>query len=280
MPSTYDLPRHTSIKLLSREAWERIDLLEGWLAFEAADFSYSLVQHQSAVGPIGTILELGVYKAKYLSALYFASRDSPLLGVDAFLQGIGNPLSPEDAQSAELLMRANVIAVNGEDSRLKILRADTMVLTPEVLFKHAGARLRLVHIDAGHEAANVMHDLALASALLHEAGVIVADDAFNFTTPGVPEGLFTYLLTQSNGQLAPFAYCGNKLFMCRPAFHASYLNFSKAFAKERQHFEYATKTLERAAINEQLGFTPTLFGFEVFPFVEISSTDWQARHYN
>jgi hypothetical protein len=254
---------------LETSDWNRINNIEGWLAFEAADISYSLIRQQLQHGLAADLLELGVHRAKYLSALYLAGRDAAMsvVGIDAFFQQGGVPMGDEFAVTAELLMRENVRSVAGDDAKLKIIRADSMKLESAALRKEIGAEFSFISIDAGHEAENVVNDFRLLTPLLRDGGVIAADDVYNFAIPGVAEGFFHYFTKFGEGSLAPFAYCGNKLFLCKPSYHAFYLAFVKEFASKRAAMDYCRNTIGRSEGNKDQGFTPKLLGYEILPFV-------------
>ena len=91
------------------------------------------------------------------------------------------------------------------------------------------------------------------------------DDAFNFGTPGVIEGIAEFFFRHKPA-LAPFAQCYNKLFVTTPDFHARYLGATLQFVEEM-----ALPTCERTRAqrreNQTYDFTPMMFGYEVVPFI-------------
>ncbi|HLY54396.1 MAG TPA: glycosyltransferase, partial [Stellaceae bacterium] len=110
--------------------------------------------------------------------------------------------------------RLNCTAHLGTDRRILPLASDSLRLSPEDLGGTEGRRFRMFSIDGGHTPGHVLNDLALAEAVLDERGFVVVDDFYNPAWPGVNEGIHRYWF--SGGRLRPFAYGGNKLFLCRP----------------------------------------------------------------
>src|SRR6185436_5782206 len=105
----------------------------------------------------------------------------------------------------------------GVGDRIRILRGSSAALTPD----QTGTRCRIVHIDGGHESADVHADLAVADRALLDDGIVVLDDFHNFAWPGVAEGFFSYMRDEP-GQFAPLAIGFNKGLVCRPAAHAAW----------------------------------------------------------
>ena len=113
-----------------------------------------------------------------------------------------------------------------------------------------------------HDAA----DLALVEPLTTEYTVIAADDVFNPQTPGVMEGLCRHFAAHPRTVLAPFAWAGNKLFLCHWEAHATLLAYVHGLLDDPDAPPYIAKSRAVRAHNQRLGFAPALFGYEVFAF--------------
>ncbi len=240
---------------------ERVDAIPGWLHVEAALLTAHLVEAQREAGLSGPTLEIGVYKGKYLSLLYWLSCPGEVVvGVDLF---VGTP----DARGDVELVTANVAKACGEAKRLRIVVADSLELTSDALAKETGgAPLRFVSIDGGHTREIVLRDLESSYPLLGKGGIMALDDAFNSTTPGVIEGIADFFL-RGKPDLAPFALCYNKMFVTTPDFHATYLREAQRFAEETTWLPMHERTRARQAENRDVGFTTRLFGYEVISFL-------------
>jgi hypothetical protein len=240
----------------------RVEPIEGWLHAEAARLTSHLVRAQHASGVFGPTLEIGVYKGKYLAVLYELSRpDEDVVGVDLFV-------GSEDTLKDAAAVKSNVAAACGDSLRLSMLVEDSLELTSAKLASHArGGCYRFISIDGGHTRELVRHDLAVAAPLLIDGGIIALDDAFNHSTPGVMEGIAQFFL-ESRPRLAPFAVCYNKLFVTTPEFHDRYLRHALAFLEQgAAGLPTQARTLQRRKENAAIGYTPTLFGYEVLPFL-------------
>ena len=75
-----------------------------------------------------------------------------------------------------------------------------------------------------------MLDLAIAEAVL-ERGVLALDDFMNYYWMGVTEALFRYFERTLGSTLVPFAYCRQKLFLCRSDDADDYAETTATFLK-------------------------------------------------
>jgi len=239
----------------------RVGPIPGWMYPEAALFTAALARAQRALGVTGPTLELGVFQGKYLAVLYRLSDPAePVVGVDLFV-------GAADKEAAAGAVRANIATACGDASRLRIVVADSLELTGEKLARGAGARdYRFISVDAGHTRELVLRDLETATPLLRPGGIMALDDAFNFCTPGVIEGIAEFFLRRKPA-LAPFAHCYNKLFVTTPECHARYLDAARSFVEEMDGLPTCARTRAQCEENRSCGFSPTLFGYEIVPFV-------------
>lgn len=237
-----------------------IEPIPGWLHAEATLLTAHLVTVQHDQGLAGPTLEIGVFKGKYLSVLYKLSQPEELVvGVDLFV-------GAADQQKAADRARSNIAAACGEADRLKIVVADSLQLTGERLAEEVGGKLKFVSIDGGHTRELVLHDLEVTYPHLHPGGIMALDDAFNHTTPGVTEGIAD-LFFRFKPALAPFAHCYNKLFVTTPEFHGQYLRETLQFLDEAISLPTNERTLRRRKENQNVGFSPMIFGYEIVPFL-------------
>ena len=123
-----------------------------------------------------------------------------------------------------------------------------------------------ISVDAGHLAADVAHDLAMIEPLTGERTVVAADDVFNPKTPGVMEGLCRHFIARPDSVLAPFAWAGNKLFLCHRATHPTLLAYVHGLLNNAATPSYIVKTRAGRAQNHALAFVPSLFGHEILAF--------------
>jgi hypothetical protein len=172
----------------------------GWFTMQAACIWDSLLNFQSSSKVSGHFLEIGVWKGRsaLLSTLH-ASEDEECVYVDM--------LPIEEA-------RANLRSVR--TSGLHFIRATSRNLVAAMLPESATSGYRWIHIDGEHSGIAVEHDLAFASSLLGERGIIVIDDFF---TPSYPQITFAVLdhLRAHPKSLVMFLCGFNKAYLCHPS---------------------------------------------------------------
>ena len=254
--------------------------IEGWLEPDAAGLTARLCRLQAALGTRSGVLELGVYRGKYLALLAALHRDAgvPVLGVDMFIQRIGEAIATEHVPYFTAVIVDAVLHAAPGTVPLVIAKP-TAEVPPGQLLEHCPAGFSFVSVDAGHEVGDVVHDLGLAASVLAPAGIVALDDAFHGALPGVSEGLIRYLLRDAprdtpgdgpeEGGLAAFAFCGNKLFLCRPGFHAAYLAYARWLAALPDGEGYLARTAAQHRADGAVGFTPRLAGRELVAFVPL-----------
>jgi len=196
--------------------------IEGWWSIEDRDFCLSIMRMQRQRRSAGAALELGVHHGRFIALL--CSRYESVVGIDAWLDEFGADLDPESVRYVERRVEEACLAFCGRAPRL--VRSKTKAIPAEMLDRYS-----FIHIDAGHEAEDVLADLVLASRHLAPEGVIVLDDAFASLTPGVCEAVFTF--NWSAAGLSPFAVGPNKLYACRTVDADTYRD-SLCGAKRRQ----------------------------------------------
>lgn len=242
---------------------EKIDQIPGWLAPEAAFFTAYLLLYQKNINLTGNITEIGVYCGKYLAVLYqHANENEHVLGVDAFI-GATNIEQPKQN------VFQNILKICGDNRRLNIFVGDSLDLTSkDILELIHGKNTRLISIDGGHTADVVFHDLELSISILKEGGIIVMDDIFNHSLPGVTEGFFRFMFEEKNRKiLAPFAHCYNKLFLTTPDHYSSYFRESLEILEEMKDYSTYQRTKTRMEENHGMSFVPELLGYEILSFL-------------
>ncbi len=242
--------------------------IEGWMADEAADLTSRLFHWQRSVRAVTGVLELGVFKGRYLSLLASLAQGTgaPVVGVDAFTSRVGEQIPEPDRDYARDAVLATVAALAPGSAPPTLIVAYTADVEAGTLRGLSPGGYSFISVDAGHLAADVAADLALVGQLATERTVIAADDVFNPQTPGVMEGLCRYFAANPRTVLAPFAWAGNKLFLCHWETHATLLAYVHGLLNDPAAPLYTAKSRATHAHNQRLGFAPSLFGYEIFAF--------------
>lgn len=215
------------------DALETMDRIPGWLRVPAAAFTYYLIAGSSTTG--SPIVEIGVYRGKYLSVLRAAS--------SANTQIVGYDIYPHNQEQAILRDFRNAF---GDTENIHLIKADSTTLTPERVLQDCGARPRFISVDGSHEAGPVESDLRLATAVLAPGGIVAADDFLNPFAIGVNEAFYRYQFETSSAEpLVPFAFVTNKLFLTHREAAAQHLERTRFFVRENINAPYMAGVRER-----------------------------------
>jgi len=184
--------------------------IEGWF-YPFDMFSFALVDHvQEVLGIEGGICEVGVYKGKSLVLLSHLIRgDERLFGFDLFPDRLR-----EEAQST--------LTAFGTPCSAELVMSDTSSITREALAAKFGQGLRFLHIDAGHEYHEVLHQMVVFSPFVKEGGCLVMDDYQDREFPGIEAAVLDFCEIDRPRRFVPFFSGGNKMYLCERHMSARY----------------------------------------------------------
>jgi len=149
----------------------------------AAAISGHLIGFQSRVGIHGDVAEIGAFKGRFFIAMMKGVQpDEKGLAIDVFNW-------PNERCLDDFL--ANCEAHGIARDAMVVWKTDTRTMTPEALSARIGGRkVRFFHIDGDHSDECLSKDLELATAVLHEKGLLCLDDMLH---PGYPTLVATVL---------------------------------------------------------------------------------------
>lgn len=169
--------------------WSASASLPGWFRKEAAHLLGLLDYLHKREGIRGDLFEIGVFHGK--SAVLLAGMiepESETLGVcDSF-----QFRTTDDVPPREVFLK-NFRDVFPDAEFLRVYVKSSQDLTRAEI-----GTCRLIHIDGAHSLEAVTADLRLASDCIDSRGVIVLDDAFRGTWPGVTEAIIRFLDSNSS----------------------------------------------------------------------------------
>ncbi len=164
--------------------WSASASLPGWFRREAAHLLGLLDYAHESEGIQGDLFEIGVFHGK--STVLLAGMVDPkheTLGVcDSF-----QFRTPDGVEPREVFLK-NFHKVFPGAAFLRVYAKRSGELTRDEI-----GTCRLIHIDGAHSLTAVTADLQKASDCIDPRGVIVLDDAFRGTWPGVTEAIIRFL---------------------------------------------------------------------------------------
>lgn len=102
--------------------------IEGWLNNDAAYFTAYLIRSQLNINVRGPVLEIGVWRGKYLALLHQETREK-VVGIDSFQFGFGSREVIDDFRKRF-----------GDAHRVQLLEADSKKIMKADLFDITGGK--------------------------------------------------------------------------------------------------------------------------------------------
>lgn len=206
--------------------------VNGWLRPGASDAVVLLSSEQRRLTLAGGVAEIGIHHGKLFIVLYLLTQTGETaVAIDLFSQ---QELNIDHSGAGDLERFRKNLCKYADADRLVIHEGDSTKLTPADLVRLGNGPLRLISIDGGHTPEITAHDLATAEGALVEGGIIILDDVFNESFPGVSQGVYRYFSEPRS--IIPFAIGAGKTLFCHPAFAAQYKTPLRAMeAKVSEH---------------------------------------------
>ena len=168
---------------IDRYLADRYARVRGMSSRFAAAICGHLIRRQSEFGITGDLVEIGTFEGRFFIAMALGlAPGERAIGIDRFDW-------PNGGVHDRLLGHCAAAGLPREP--FTTWRGDTATLPPDGLRSQLKIETaRFIHIDGEHTDAALCHDLELAHAALHPAGVIAVDDMLH---PGYPELIVTVL---------------------------------------------------------------------------------------
>ena len=197
--------------------------VEGWISLLALKAILKLGEIQKAYNITGSVCEIGVHHGKAFILLHMLTKsDEMSAAIDLFEMQSGN-IDNSGKGDKEKLIR-NLKNNSCDFERIRIITKNSMDISPDFLLNQTKSKIRLFSVDGGHTAEVVFNDLKLAENTLCDGGVIILDDFFVNSWPGVSEGTCKYLMS-GDTKLIPFStFDGKVLFTNNKDIAGLYIN--------------------------------------------------------
>lgn len=159
----------------------------------------------------GDICEVGVHMGKSLVLLKLLSNPrETIYGFDLFT----DDYLPKT--------RANLEECCESTDNVKLITGNSSDYTVAELKEIIAAPLRLLHIDAGHEYHEVLHDMLIFSPFVSDTGIIIMDDYQNREFPGIETAVTEFTAISSPRKFVPFMIGHNKIYLCNTSLAMHY----------------------------------------------------------
>ena len=218
-----------------------LEKIDGWLLKQAAFLSAILLDFQkNELGYTGddqAMLEIGVFKGRYLALLEQCTRDTQdyLLGADLYA------LEDQDIGTVQSILKSE----GHFPDRVELLETDSMKFET-IQEKLSGKTVRYIHVDGSHKKDHVFVDLKNADSILDDRGVIIMDDFWNVRALGVLQAVFEYFSSaEIKTNLAPLAISGGKLFLVRKPHHKAYFDGILSYSRSNPDIYACSQLIER-----------------------------------
>jgi hypothetical protein len=221
------------------------NLVKGWLVSGAAEAIVALSAEQRVCGLSGGVSEIGVHHGRLFILLnLLCVGDERAVAIDLFSH---QDLNVDRSGAGDLERFKRNLRRHGDAERLVLHEGDSTQLSSAQLVELARGPLRITSIDGGHTAAITAHDLATCEGALMDGGIVVLDDCFNESWPGVVDGVHAYF--SQPRRIVPFGIGANKTFFCHrehAARYAAVLKKLDARAVERDFLDATVVCFECA----------------------------------
>ena len=231
-----------------------------WVAF------ITVTNIHRALGVSGDMCEVGVYQGKSLVLLsLLKAQDETVFGFDLF-----------DLYNDELKTATeNNLETYGDANNVELHQVDANQFGFDQLNSIINRPLRFLHIDAGHEYHEVLHQLRLYTPFLGDDAVIAMDDTEDREFPGVSAAIHDFCEAQVGRRFLPFCVAANKKYYCLEHNIARF----QTFFLQAKNFQNCRLTRLKhnslLVLNSKLPVeTPTLLKqieSERFPYVNIGA---------
>lgn len=210
--------------------------VNGWLNPTAIHAVVTLSSAQRRHGIGGSVSEIGVHHGRLFILLHLLT-EPPELSVawDLFEHQDENVDTSGRGDRAVLLR--NLARHCCDESRIRLVAGNSLTLDRARILDAGGGPVRLFSVDGGHTTGTTFNDLALAEQTLCDGGLVILDDFFNPSWPGVAEGTCQWM-ARPGAALVPVAIAGNKFIFTNnreraSAYAASLSAASEAYLQRR-----------------------------------------------
>lgn len=189
----------------------KLNMIEGWLHIVSSFIIPILNNAQKNKQIYGDIIEIGTWQGKSLILFQHLLEHSELIH--------GYDLNIQD----KLKENIHTFCIkNGENILLS--KVNSLMLNLEDI-KREHKNIRFFHVDGSHTYKQALNDIYLATQSTNKNGIVIIDDFFSPTVPGVTQALFYLLEYNNTNNFFPFAIGGAKVYLCEKLYIDYYRDY-------------------------------------------------------
>jgi hypothetical protein len=193
------------------------------------------------------LLEVGVYRGGLVKTFLSNNKDWNVFGIDPY-PGLSEV---RDQMIYELEKSDLVNHFNLHNSWSGFLEE----------YNTTAGGIDLIHIDGDHSEVAVLKDLNESKILLSKDGILIIDDIFSTTFPGITSATIRFL---NEEDFAPLLL-GTKLYLCRKENYSLYQNRLKSLMEELG-IEFNTG-FKAGTYGETYTQSNAIFGYEIITII-------------
>jgi len=170
----------------------------------------------------GAAVEIGVHHGRYSAAMNYFPKNTKLYAFDIWNEPLQNT-GPTQCGTNEMLTFQTEMNRKARFPERIVATQINSFMNKRKIVDIIKEPVRIFHVDGGHDVRHVLNDLSIADEVMAEDGVVIIDDFFNMSFPGITEAVYLYL--QKRGPMIPFLQIGWKLFLCSQYKHLQYRDY-------------------------------------------------------
>ncbi len=204
--------------------------IDGWFDKRLIILLAIIDNFQSKTNISGNVAEIGVWQGRSFIPLILLTRnDECALAIDCFEQYESNLDNSGGSACSTSIFIKNVTSYCQDLTKLRKIKGDSFKFTAQDYLKETtnNQGIRIFSIDGCHEALPTERDMENAFKCLVDGGIVIMDDYFHETWPGVSEGTNRFML-KNEGKLKPFFIGWNKIFFAKPDHVKEYYELIKS----------------------------------------------------
>jgi len=182
--------------------------VDGWLDELAIAAIIRLSKAQADRNVSGGACEVGVHHGRLFILLHLLTKGNERTVAYDLFENQEENVDKSGLGSRGSLLR-NLDKHGCDSSRIKLVTVNSLTLNAGQVVSDCESRPRLFSIDGGHTPKITRSDLCLAAQAICQGGLVILDDFFNESWPGVAEGTCRAFFDGSV-TLIPVVIVGNK----------------------------------------------------------------------